>query len=128
VAFTRQSLTIGASVGTAVAGAAETTEVLLRNADLAMYEAKRQGRGRHVPYDPTLHETARIRARLREALQTVLADDAISLAYQPTVDLVTRVVSGVEDLVRWSDRQLGEVPLSQFIYGWSAGRPVRWHC
>jgi diguanylate cyclase (GGDEF)-like protein/PAS domain S-box-containing protein len=115
VAFSRQPLAIGASIGIAVAGAAETTESLLRNADLAMYEAKRQGRARHVLYEPTLFATARNRARLREALQSALADDAISVVYQPIVDLSTGAVVGVEALARWSDRELGEVPPSDFI-------------
>jgi len=115
VAFSRQALTIGASIGIAVAGSEETTETLLRSADLAMYEAKRQGRGRHVLYEPTLYATARHRSRLREALQTALADDVITLAYMPIVDLNTGAVAGVEALARWSDRQLGEVPPSQFI-------------
>jgi len=115
VAFSRQTLTIGASIGIAIAGPGETTETLLRSADLAMYEAKRQGRGRHVLYEPTLYATARNHSRLREALQTALADDVITLAYMPIVDLGTGAVAGVEALARWSDRQLGEVPPSQFI-------------
>jgi diguanylate cyclase (GGDEF)-like protein/PAS domain S-box-containing protein len=115
VAFSRQPLAIGASIGIAVAGPGETTETLMRDADLAMYEAKRQGRGRHVLYEATLYATARHRSRLREALRTALADDVISLAYQPIVDLATGAIAGVEALARWSDRQLGEVPPSQFI-------------
>ena len=115
VAFSRQTLTIGASIGIAVAGPEETTEMLLRDADLAMYEAKRQGRGRHVLYEPTLYDTAKHRAHLREALRTALLDEAISVAYMPIVDLTTGALAGVEALARWSDRQLGEVPPSQFI-------------
>lgn len=115
VAFSRQTLTIGASIGIAVAGPEETTEMLLRDADLAMYEAKRQGRGRHVLYEPTLYDTAKHRAHLREALRTALLDEAISVAYMPIVDLTTGALAGVEALARWSDRQLGEVPPTQFI-------------
>jgi diguanylate cyclase (GGDEF)-like protein len=115
VAFSQQPLTIGASIGIAVAEPAETTETVLRDADLAMYEAKRQGRGRHVLYEPTLYARARSRSGLREALRTALADNAISLAYMPIVDLTTGALAGVEALARWSDRQLGVVPPSQFI-------------
>jgi len=115
VAFSRQALAIGASIGIAVAGPEETTETLLRDADLAMYEAKRQGRGRHVLYKPILYATARHHSRLREALRTALSDDVISLAYMPIVDLTTGALAGVEALARWSDRQLGEVPPSEFI-------------
>jgi diguanylate cyclase (GGDEF)-like protein/PAS domain S-box-containing protein len=115
VAFSRQALTIGASIGIAVAGLQETTETLMRDADLAMYEAKRQGRGRHVLYEPSLYATARQGSRLREALRSAVSDEVISLAYQPIVDLNTGVVAGFEALARWSDRQLGDVPPCQFI-------------
>jgi diguanylate cyclase (GGDEF)-like protein/PAS domain S-box-containing protein len=115
VAFSRQALSIGASIGIAVAGPEETTETLMRDADLAMYEAKCQGRGRHVLYEPTMYARARHRSQLREALRTALSDDAISLAYHPIVDLATGAVAGFEALARWSDRMLGAVPPSQFI-------------
>jgi diguanylate cyclase (GGDEF)-like protein/PAS domain S-box-containing protein len=115
VDFSRRTLTIGASVGIAIAGAHETTETLLRDADLAMYEAKLQGRGRHVLYKPTMRTTAMNRFRLREALQTALADGLISLAYQPIVDLSTGAVPGLEALARWTDSQLGNVSPAEFI-------------
>ncbi|MBC7558454.1 MAG: EAL domain-containing protein [Dermatophilaceae bacterium] len=115
VDFSRRTLTIGASVGIAIAGAHETTETLLRDADLAMYEAKLQGRCRHVLYRPTMAATAMNRFRLREALQTALADGLISLAYQPIVDLGTGAVAGLEALARWTDSQLGDVSPADFI-------------
>ena len=115
VAFSPQALTIGASIGIAIAGPQETTETLMRDADLAMYEAKRQGRGRHVLYEPSLYATARQGSRLREALRSAVSDEVISLTYQPIVDLNTGVVAGFEALARWSDRQVGDVPPCQFI-------------
>jgi diguanylate cyclase (GGDEF)-like protein/PAS domain S-box-containing protein len=115
VAFSREAIAVEASIGIALAGPHQSTEKLLRDADLAMYEAKRQGRGRHVLYEPSLYATAHYRFQLREALQTALADNAISLAYMPIVDLTTGALAGVEALARWTDRQLGEVPPSQFI-------------
>jgi diguanylate cyclase (GGDEF)-like protein/PAS domain S-box-containing protein len=115
VEFSRSPLTIGASVGIAVAGPGATTETLLRDADVAMYEAKIQGRCRHVLYEPTMYATAMTRIRLKQALRTALADGAITLVYQPIVDLGTGVVAGVEALARWSDPQLGVVPPAQFI-------------
>ena len=115
VEFSGHTLPIGASVGIAVAGPGETTETLLRNADLAMYEAKLQGRGRHVLYEPSMHSTVVNRFRLEAALQTALADGAITLAYQPIVDLRDGAVVGLEALARWSDRHLGDVPPAQFI-------------
>jgi diguanylate cyclase (GGDEF)-like protein/PAS domain S-box-containing protein len=115
VEFSRRTLTIGASVGVALAGAEETTETLLRDADLAMYEAKLQGRCRHVLYEPAMHATAMNRFRLREALQTALADGVISVAYQPIVNLGSGDVAGIEALARWRDSQLGDVSPIEFI-------------
>jgi len=110
-----RTLPLAASIGVAIAGPGETTETLLRNADLAMYEAKLQGRSRHVLYQPSMHATVMSRFRLEAALQTAWADGAITLAYQPIVDLGSGAVVGLEALARWSDRHLGEVPPSRFI-------------
>ncbi|HZW44574.1 MAG TPA: EAL domain-containing protein [Dermatophilaceae bacterium] len=115
VEFKGHSLTIRASIGIVVAGSGETIETLLRNADLAMYEAKRQGRGRHVLYEPSMHATVMNRFQIKEALHTALADGGITLVYQPIVDLSTGAVVGFEALARWSDSHLGDVPPSQFI-------------
>jgi diguanylate cyclase (GGDEF)-like protein/PAS domain S-box-containing protein len=115
VTFSGRTLPIGASLGIAVAGPGETTETLLRNADLAMYEAKLQGRSRHVLYEPTMHATVVNRFRLEAALHTAFEHGAITLAYQPIVDLRTGAVLGLEALARWSDRHLGDVAPSQFI-------------
>ena len=115
VEFSSHTLTIGASVGVAVAGTTETTETLLRNADLAMYQAKLQGRGRHVRYDPGMHTTVVNRFRLEASLQSAVAAAAITLAYQPIADLRTGAVVGLEALARWSDPDLGNVPPSLFI-------------
>jgi diguanylate cyclase (GGDEF)-like protein len=113
--FNGHTLPIRASVGIAVAGPGETTETLLRNADLAMYRAKLEGRSHHVLYAPSMHTTVGNRFRLEAALQTAIADGGITLAYQPIADLRTGAVIGLEALPRWSDRHLGDVPPSRFI-------------
>ena len=115
VEFGGRTTTIGASMGIAVAGPGETTETLLRNADLAMYQAKLRGRYRHVLYEPAMHVTVVNRFRLEAALQTALADGAITLAYQPIVHLRTGAVVGFEALARWSDPNLGDVSPEEFI-------------
>ncbi len=115
VKFSGHTVTIGASVGIAVVGLGETTETLLRNADLAMYQAKLQGRGRHVLYDPHMHTTVVHRFRLESSLQAAVAAGETTLAYQPIADLRTGAVVGLEALARWSDPDLGDVPPSQFI-------------
>jgi len=115
VEFSVGTVVVGASVGIAAAGRGETTETLLRNADLAMYQAKQRGRGRHVVYEPGMHKGAVAQFRLAAALQTAVAAGAIALAYQPIADLRSGAVVGLEALARWSDLELGDVPPSAFI-------------
>lgn len=115
VEFSGHTTTLGASIGIAVAGPGETSETLLRNADLAMYEAKLQGGYRHVHYEPTMYATVVNRFRLEAALKTAVADGAITLVYRPVVDLHTGAVVGLESLARWLDPDLAAVPPSQFI-------------
>ena len=115
VEFSGHTTILGASIGIAVAGPGETSETLLRNADLAMYEAKLAGRSRHVIYEPDMHTKVVSRFRLEAALQRAVVEDAITLDYQPIVDLRTGAVAGLEALARWSDPDLGDVPPSEFI-------------
>lgn len=115
VEFSGRTVNVGASVGIATGGPGETTETLLRNADLAMYQAKMRGRGRYAVYEPSMHQGAVAQFRLAEALQTAVTDLAITLAYQPIADLHTGTVIGLEALSRWSDSELGDVPPCDFI-------------
>lgn len=115
VEFSGGSVVVGASVGIAAAGPGETTETLLRDADLAMYQAKLRGRGRYVVYEPSMHQGAVAQFRLAAALQTAVARRAIGLVYQPIADLHTGAVIGLEALARWSDPELGDVSPSAFI-------------
>jgi diguanylate cyclase (GGDEF)-like protein/PAS domain S-box-containing protein len=115
VEFSGRTAVVGASVGIATAWPGETTETLLRNADLAMYQAKMRGRGRHAVYEPSMHHGAVAHFQLAAALQTAVTEGAITLAYQPIADLHTGAVIGIEALARWSDPELGIVPPSDFI-------------
>ena len=115
IEFSGGTVIVGASIGIAAAGPGETTDTLLRNADLAMYQAKRRGRGRYAVYEHGMHKGAVAQFRLAEALQRAIATEAITLAYQPIADLHTGSVIGLEALARWSDPTLGDVPPSEFI-------------
>lgn len=108
-------VTVGASVGIAAAAAGDDAETVLRNADLAMYQAKRRGGGVAVPYEPELHEAVVTRFRTQEALQRAVATGGIEVALQPIVDLVTTDVVGLEALARWTDPVLGQVSPALFI-------------
>ncbi len=115
ISFSGGTVLVGASIGIAVADHGETTETMLRNADLAMYQAKARGRGRHVTYESDMHSGAVAQFKLDEALQLAVAAGTISLAFQPIAGLDTGEVVGIEALARWYDPELGMVPPSVFI-------------
>lgn len=108
-------VTVGASVGIAVATTGDDADTVLRNADLAMYQAKRRGGGTAVPYQPELHEAVVTRFRTQEALQRAVAADGLEVALQPIVDLTTSSIVGLEALARWTDPELGPVSPTLFI-------------
>jgi diguanylate cyclase (GGDEF)-like protein/PAS domain S-box-containing protein len=118
-----QSLTLGGhevfitpSIGIAVfPNDGEDPETLLRNADMAMYSAKRQGRNLYQFYDPTLNETAIKRLTMENQLRKAVEQSELSLYYQPQLDLPSGRISGVEALVRWHNAELGMVSPAEFI-------------
>jgi diguanylate cyclase (GGDEF)-like protein len=108
-------LVVEASIGLAPAHPGDTADELLRRADVAMYEAKSQGKGRQVVYDERMdHRTAeqsRVAADLRSALDT----DQLHLLYQPIVMLPGGELFGVEALVRWMHPERGPIGPGLFI-------------
>jgi len=107
---------VRASVGIAVTSTGvENAEELLRNADLAMYRAKSLGKGGYQVYEHGMHTTALTRLELENDLRTALARDEFHLEYQPTVELATGRLTGVEALLRWTHPVRGPVPPADFI-------------
>ncbi len=106
---------VGASVGIALfpenGGDADT---LLRCADVAMYVAK-QTRGGYALYAPEQDQPSSERLTLVGALRRAIADDELTLHYQPKVDCRTGAVAGVEALVRWQHPQQGLIQPDRFI-------------
>ena len=92
---------ISASVGVVLSSTSETTEGLLRNADLAMYAAKRRQKGGYAVYEPTMQTQARTQLELRSQLERALAQDEFVLVYQPIIELANESIVGVEALLRW---------------------------
>ena len=94
--------TIGASIGVTVAPAdARTPEELLKTADLAMYRAKREGRGRACFFSPEMRTVARDNVLLEIELRQGIGRGELVLHYQPQVDIRTGSVVGAESLLRW---------------------------
>ncbi len=100
-----------ASARDAVAGAAD----LVRNADVAMYMAKANGKSGFAIFDPGMHEAMRERHELSVDLQRAVALDQLKLLYQPIMDLRTGKLAGIEGLVRWFHPIHGLVMPDRFI-------------
>ncbi len=88
---------------------------LLRNADLAMYFAKRKGPGTAAYFDPSMNTVALQRFTLEARLRSALRAQAFALHYQPQFDIASGALTGMEALLRWTDEELGPVPPAEFI-------------
>jgi diguanylate cyclase (GGDEF)-like protein/PAS domain S-box-containing protein len=115
VALAGYDLTVLASVGVAVSAPGMTTAGLLRDADIAMYEAKRAGKSQIKIFDPAMRLSASRHLEFRSDLSDAIDRHQLRLVYQPTVDLRTGRVVGAESLVRWEHPTRGSVAPSEFI-------------
>jgi diguanylate cyclase (GGDEF)-like protein len=88
---------------------------LIRNADVAMYEAKRSGRARSVEFDESMRESLERQLLLETALRRAIATQELYLEYQPIVDLATGQQMYVEALLRWRHPTLGNIAPGEFI-------------
>jgi diguanylate cyclase (GGDEF)-like protein/PAS domain S-box-containing protein len=108
-------LTVLASVGIAVSTPGMTTASLLRDADIAMYEAKRAGKSQIKIFDPAMRLSASRHLEFRSDLSNAVEREQLRLVFQPMVDLRTRQVVGAEALLRWQHPTRGDVSPSEFI-------------
>ena len=106
---------VGVSIGYALGTANENASTLLRNADLAMYQAKSSGKNRSEQFHAELHVQNLARLDLVDDLRQALDDQSLSVHYQPVVDLRTGRIDGVEALLRWQHPTLGSVPPPTFV-------------
>ncbi len=104
------------SIGVVVADdTEEDLDALMTKADLALYKAKANGKAQAQTFRDDMDTDYRYRQRLKADLKQAVAAGALSLVYQPIVDIVTRRVVSCEALARWNHPELGPIPPSIFI-------------
>lgn len=105
-----------ASIGIAIApDDSEDGNILMRNADLALYRAKHEGKGRYHFFEPALDEAARERRQLELDLRAAITEGGFTLNFQPLYSIYESRLTGFEALIRWHHPTRGWVNPAQFI-------------
>jgi diguanylate cyclase (GGDEF)-like protein/PAS domain S-box-containing protein len=111
----RTELFVRASIGIVVGKHGQTTEELLRNADVAMYRAKGRGGNCFEVFEPAMHQAALTRLELKADLARAFAAGALHVEYQPIVSLATAEITCIEALLRWRHAERGHISPVEFI-------------
>ena len=90
-------------------------EILLRNADVAMYEAKKEGKARYKLFNPDMHAQVLRRLEMENGLRQAIEREELRVYYQPKVTLSTGRIIGMEALVRWEHPERGLIHPGEFI-------------
>jgi predicted signal transduction protein with EAL and GGDEF domain len=107
---------IGASIGIAVApGDGSTADELLKNADLALYRAKSDGRGQYRFFEPEMDQRMQARLLLERDLRDALVEGEFKLVYQPLINLERDEIVACEALLRWEHPVRGSVAPAEFV-------------
>ncbi|MEM9466935.1 MAG: EAL domain-containing protein [Actinomycetota bacterium] len=111
-----QEIRLGVSVGIAIDDdGTRSPEDLLRAADVAMYEAKAQGKGRWAMFEDSMADQTMERFEINNSLGNAIENDELMVYYQPIVDLGSGRTVGVEALVRWNHPARGMISPGQFV-------------
>ncbi|MEI2704246.1 MAG: bifunctional diguanylate cyclase/phosphodiesterase [Ilumatobacteraceae bacterium] len=111
-----REVSVGGSVGVRrTTGPPDEPATILRDADLALYDAKAMGKGRVAHFEPAMHELAQERLALTSALALAIEREEFVLVYQPIFDMVNRRVSAAEALVRWMHPERGQLGPASFL-------------
>ena len=108
-------LFLDVSTGIAIAGGHDDPDALIRKADIAMYRAKTQGKGRASSFDEAMDTSVKERLELETDLRHAIDRGELRVHYQPIVAIADRSVRGLEALVRWEHPTRGLVPPLAFI-------------
>src|SRR4051794_9966463 len=114
-ALSRAEVVVTASIGVVHADRERSTQDLLRDADVAMYTAKAEGKNQLVVFQPTMQQQVATRLRLESELRTAVTEQQFELHYQPLVNLDTHRIVGVEALVRWHHPERGLLSPAEFV-------------
>jgi diguanylate cyclase (GGDEF)-like protein len=109
-----RQLRVTSSIGMAT-GLRANAEELLRDADIALYEAKAEGRDRYVIFREQMHTVVHDRQMLEMDLAEAVEHEQLFLLYQPTFHLASQTITGVEALIRWQHPTRGELAPAEFI-------------
>lgn len=104
-----------ASIGVCFRDPGSTAEQLMRDADIAMYQAKSHGRNKIQTFHPDMLDAVQERSRITAELRSAAANGELSLHYQPVIELSSGRVAGVEALVRWRHPVHGMIMPDRFI-------------
>ncbi|MCB2012245.1 MAG: EAL domain-containing protein [Geminicoccaceae bacterium] len=109
-------LDIGASIGIALSNEMSASKSeLLRHADIALYRAKSGGGNRFCVFEQTMHRELMERKKLEQDLRDAIAENGLSVHYQPQLGMHDGAIGSVEALVRWNHPERGMIPPSEFI-------------
>jgi EAL domain-containing protein (putative c-di-GMP-specific phosphodiesterase class I) len=106
---------VGCSAGISAAHGDQAVDEVLRNADVAMYRAKAEGKGRHRVFEESMQAEVVERLELEGELLRAIERDEIAVHYQPVIALDGQTLAGFEALARWTHPTRGLVPPPQFI-------------
>ncbi len=107
---------VSASIGVALSRPEDSQpEEIIRDADTAMYRAKRNGRAQFAVFDPEMHRDTLRRLEIEQDLRQAIENGGLRLHYQPQFRLATHEISGLEALVRWQHPEKGLIPPDEFI-------------
>jgi diguanylate cyclase (GGDEF)-like protein len=111
-----QRIHVGASIGIALSGVhGDTPDTLIKNADIALYVAKKEGRNRYFLFEESLEREAQVRRTLEVDLRQALDRREFELHYQPIADIDTGETVICEALLRWKHVERGMIPPNAFI-------------